>query len=127
MTTPFDDPKAELAWMFLQYLGSDLDECAGLLSDDFSYWSITTGRAMDKAALRRDVTRNVRGLRMTLDFVRCVVDGDTVVIEAQGNGVTAGGVRYDSPFVFIFDIRDGQIASVREYSDTRLAAEAFGI
>ena len=34
MTTPFDDPQAELAWMFLQCLseGGDVDECFELLN-----------------------------------------------------------------------------------------------
>jgi uncharacterized protein len=33
VTTPFDDPQAELAWMFLQCLseGGDVEECFGLL------------------------------------------------------------------------------------------------
>ena len=44
MTTPFDDPQAELAWMFLQCLseGGDVDKCFGLLSDDFTYWNLLT-------------------------------------------------------------------------------------
>jgi uncharacterized protein len=128
MTTPFDDPQAELAWMFLQCLsdGADLDECFGLLSDDFTYWSIITRKSVDKAQLRREVEWRKRDLQITLDLIRCVNDGENVVIEAQGEGVTSDGVRYDSPYVFIVETRDGLIVSVREYSDTRLAAEVFG-
>ena len=57
VTTPFDDPQAELAWMFLQCLSEDgdLDECFELLSDDFTYWSILTRESVDKAALRAGV------------------------------------------------------------------------
>ncbi|TDH56411.1 nuclear transport factor 2 family protein [Mycobacterium talmoniae] len=128
VTTPFDDPQAELAWMFLQCFsdGADLDECFALLSDDFTYWSIVTRQAVDKAALRRDVERRNRALPISLDLIRCVNDGHSVVIEAQADGVTAAGVRYDSPFVFIVETRDGLITSVREYSDTALAAQLFG-
>jgi uncharacterized protein len=128
MTTPFDEPQAELAWMFLQCLsdGADLDECFGLLSDDFTYWSIITRKSVDKATLRREVERRKCDLQITLDLIRCVVDGESVVIEAQGDGVTSDGVRYDSPYVFIVDTRDGLIVSVHEYSDSRLAAEVFG-
>jgi ketosteroid isomerase-like protein len=35
-------------------------------------------------------------------------------------------VHYNSPTVFIFETRDGLIASLREYSDTRLTAHVFG-
>jgi uncharacterized protein len=128
MITPFDDPQAELAWMFLQCFsdGGDLDECFGLLSDNFTYWSIRTRQSIDKVELRREVERRKRRLEMSLDFVRCVNDGESVVIEAQAHGITHDGVRYDSPSVFIFETHDGQVVSLREYSDTRLAAQVFG-
>ena len=70
MTTPFDDPQAELAWMFLQCLSEgDVDECFGLLSDDFTYWSIQTRASIDKAALRQEVERRKRRLELNLDFI----------------------------------------------------------
>ena len=128
MTTPFDDPQAELAWMFLQCLsdGGDIDECFGLLSDDFTYWSIQSRDTIDKAALRHEVERRKRRVEMNLDFIRCFNDGESVVIEALTNGVTADGVRYSTPTVFIFETRDGLIVSLREYGDTQLAAQVFG-
>jgi hypothetical protein len=128
MTTPFDDPQSELAWMFLQCLsdGGDIDEYFGLLSDDFTYWSIQTRRSVDKTELRREVERRKHRVEISFDLVQCFNDGENVVIEAQADGVTADGVRYDSPSVFIFETHDGLIASLREYSDTRLAARVFG-
>jgi uncharacterized protein len=128
VTTPFDDPQAELAWMFLQCLsdGGDVDECFGLLSDDFSYWNIVTRDSVDKAALRQEIERRKRRVALSLDFIQCFNDGESVVIEAQADGETADGVRYDSPAVFIFETRDGLIVSLREYSDTQLAAQVFG-
>lgn len=127
MTTPFDDPQAELAWMFLQNMceGGDLDEGFALLSPDFTYWSIHTRTSVDKAALRRMVDRSKNVAELTLDLIRCVNEGETVVIEAEADGVTSTGVRYDSPFVFIFETHDGLIVALREYSDTRLAEQAF--
>jgi len=128
VTTPFDDPQAELAWMFLQCLsdGGDIDECFGLLSDDFTYWSLQSRETIDKAALRQEVERRKRRVEMDLDFIRCFNDGESVVIEALTNGETADGVRYSTPTVFIFETRDGLIVSLREYGDTQLAAQVFG-
>ena len=128
MTTPFDDPQAELAWMFLQCLsdGGDIDECFGLLSDDFTYWSIQSRETIDKASLRQEVERRKRRVEMNLDFIRCFNDGESVVIEALTNGETADGVRYSTPTVFIFETHDGLIVSLREYGDTQLAAQVFG-
>ncbi len=128
MTTPFDDPQAELAWTFLQCLsdGADIDECFGLLNDDFTYWSIQSRESIDKAALRKEVERRKRRAKMNLEFIRCFNDGESVVIEALTEGQTTEGVRYSSPTVFIFETLDGLIVSLREYNDTRLAAQVFG-
>jgi uncharacterized protein len=128
VTTPFDDPQAELAWMFLQCLsdGGDIDECFGLLSDDFTYWSNVTRESVDKAALRDEFERRKRVVELNLDFVQCFNDGESVVIEAQAEGETSDGVHYDSPAVFIFETNDGLIVSLREYSDTQLAAQVYG-
>ena len=128
MTTPFDDPQAELAWMFLQCLtqGGDVDECFGLLSDDFTYWSIVTRDSVDKATLRNEVERRKRRVELNLDFIQCFNDGESVVIEAEADGETADGLHYNSPAVFIFETRDGLIARLREYSDTQVAAHVFG-
>ncbi|KAA1249784.1 nuclear transport factor 2 family protein [Mycobacterium simiae] len=125
--TPFDDPQAELAWMFLQSLceGGDVDEGFDLLSDDFTYWSIVSRATMDKEALRRAIDRRKSLFAINIDLLRCVNEGETVVVEAHADGITADGTRYDTPFVCIFETRDGMIVSIRGYSDTRLAAEVL--
>lgn len=122
--TPFDGPQAELAWMFLQSVceGGDVDEGFALLSDDFTYWSIITRVSFDKETFRRANERRRQIVEINLDLRRCVNEGDTVVIEAQASGTSRDGIEYDSPFVCIFETRDGQIVSMREYSDTKSAA-----
>ncbi|ORV81398.1 hypothetical protein AWC11_26540 [Mycobacterium interjectum] len=127
MMTPFDAPHTELAWMFLQSTseGGDLDEGFTLLSDDFTYWSIYTRVSFDKDTLRKAIDWRKRTLEITIDLLRCVCEGDTVVVEAHAFGRTTAGVEYDSPFVGIFEMRDGMIVSMREYGDTRAAAEAL--
>lgn len=127
VTTPFDDPQAELAWMFLQCLcdGGDLDEGFALLSDDFTYWNNATRVSIDKDNLRQLSEWRKGVVELSFDLISCLNEGECVVIEAQPDGVTAGGVRYDSPIAFIFETRDGQITALREYGDTRLNFEVF--
>ncbi|OBI11688.1 hypothetical protein A5712_09220 [Mycobacterium sp. E2327] len=127
MMTPFDGPHTELAWMFLQSLteGADLDEGFSLLSDDFTYWSLYTRISFDKATLRQSVEWRKRTLDLTVELRSCFADGDTVVVEAQAFGTNTDGVEYDSPFACIFEIRDGLIVSMREYSDTRAQERAL--
>lgn len=128
MTTPFDDPQAELAWMFLQNLSvdGDIEEGFDLLSDDFTYWSNSTGRHCDRDELRR-ISEWIKSMvTISFEMISCINEGESVVIEAKPDGVTAAGVQYDSPIAFIFETRDGLITSMREYGDTRLVKEAFG-
>lgn len=72
--TPFDDPQAELAWMFLQSLceGGDLDEGFALLSNDFTYWSIVTRTELDKKTFRRAVERRKQVFEVNIELIRCV-------------------------------------------------------
>ena len=129
MATPFDDPQAELAWMFLQGLcgDDDLDDIFTLVSDDFTYWSILTGQELDADGLRRQTEERRHGLRVNLDLLRCINEHETVVIEAQGECQTSEGSSYESPLVFIVDTSDGRIVSVREYTDTRFAGQVLGL
>jgi len=110
--------------MFLQSMTADgdLDEGFTLLSDDFTYWSLFTGVSFDKATLRQALERRRPVLYLTIDLRRSIIEGDTVVVEANATGATIEGVPYDSPFVCIFETRDGLIVSMREYSDTRAQA-----
>src|SRR3984885_3220340 len=115
--------------MFLQCLseGVDVDECFGLLSDDFTYWNLLTRSSVDKATLRDEVERRKQRVELNLDFLQCFNDGESVVIEAEADGETSDGVHYSSPTVFIFETHDGLITSLREYSDTQVSAHVFGL
>jgi ketosteroid isomerase-like protein len=126
--TPFDGPQSELAWMFLQSIsdGGDADEGFALLSDDFTYWSIVTRVSVDKETFREANERRRKIVEIDIDLLRCVNEGDTVVVEALVSGAATDDIQYDTPFLCIFETRDGLIVSMREYSDTRSAAVFAG-
>jgi ketosteroid isomerase-like protein len=121
------DTRVALAWSFLQGLcrDGDLDEAFALLSNDFVYWSNVTRTESDKAYLRAASDRRKAFVEITLELVQTMVDGDVVMVEAQGDGMTAHHDRYDSTYVYIFTVREGQLTSMREYCDTKLATEVF--
>jgi uncharacterized protein len=127
VTTPFDAPNAELAWTFIQSLSEadDVDEGFTLLSDDFTYWSLYTRPCIDKDGFRREVDRRRSVIAFRIDLLRCINDGDTVVVEACATGTKPDGDQYETPYICVFETCDGQIVSLREYSDTRLTAEVL--
>ena len=128
VTTPFDDPQAELGWLFVQTISADgdLDEAFYLVSDDFTYWTNTTGRTCDAAAFRTILEGFRQHNSVEFHLIRCLNDAENTVIEAQAEGITADGRRYEIPLAFLFDTHDGLITALRVYGDTKLALEVFG-
>jgi ketosteroid isomerase-like protein len=52
-----------------------------------------------------------------------IADGDTVALEWHVSARNAAGDPYENDYCGIFVIRDGKITTVREYLDSRYAAE----
>ncbi len=52
---------------------------------------------------------------------RVVAEGDTVLIEFEGNAVLSNGAPYCNQYAFIFTFRDGKIVQLNEYFCTVLA------
>lgn len=63
------------------------------------------------------------GLRFTIKTV--TAEGDRVVVEAQGNGVTCDGARYANNYVFVATIEGGRIRRINEYFCSKLADEVL--
>jgi hypothetical protein len=63
------------------------------------------------------------GLRFTIRDV--IAEGERVVVEADGNAVTAEGTPYCNHYCFVFTVRGGKIVHVNEYFCSRLADEVL--
>jgi ketosteroid isomerase-like protein len=63
------------------------------------------------------VSRFVPG-SMELEFEGVLAEGDRVLAEWNTRGTALSGARYDQHCVAVFTVRDGRIASVREFLDT---------
>ncbi len=59
------------------------------------------------------------GFRPTIHTV--VAEGDSVVLEFEGNAVLSNGEPYCNQYVFVFSFRDGLISRLHEYFCTVLA------
>jgi len=59
------------------------------------------------------------GFRPKIEKV--VAEGDTVVIEWEGNAVLSDGTPYGNQYVFIFQFENGKIRQLNEYFCTVLA------
>lgn len=62
---------------------------------------------------------------VTLELVSVIAEGDTVVAEWTSRATSRTGASYRNRNAGIFTVRDGKITAVREYTDTRHAAQAL--
>jgi uncharacterized protein len=103
----------------------DADRAAPLMCDDSTHW--TCGRLprfrhlwtkAEFCALLRSESPFKENL--TLKMGACIAEGDSVVLEVIGEGiVAASGEVYSNTYCFLFTLRDGKIAKIRQYMDTQ--------
>lgn len=72
------------------------------------------------------VLKNRRDHVFTVHAIHESADGRSVIVEVNGcSTVPETGRIYDQRYVFIFGLRDGRIASVREYFNPLIFQKAF--
>jgi uncharacterized protein len=81
--------------------------------------------SMSKTALAtqmKELTRVLpNGVRLVVTGV--TAEGDRVAVEAQGHAVTARGKKYNNLYHFLFEMRDGKVQAITEYTDVLLVKE----
>jgi hypothetical protein len=53
-------------------------------------------------------------------------EDDRVSVEAESYGEITNGKTYENIYHFMFVIRDGKVAAIREYMDTEHVTATFG-
>jgi len=111
------------------YRRFDANDIAGaldLMADDLSFWiagkpggnpSAGAHTKEEMAGIFRSMTKRLKGgLRMTVKHV--TAEGERVALEVESYGELLNGRVYNQEYHALMSIRDGQIATVREYMDT---------
>jgi len=62
---------------------------------------------------------------LNLAIQRVIADGDSVAVEAEGDGTTSQGTPYRNQYCFVFTLEDGKIKQVNEYFCTIHADEVL--
>jgi hypothetical protein len=112
---------------YRRFDANDIPGVLELMADDSSFWiagkpgsSPTAGLHTkgEMADIFRRMGRQLKeGLRMTVKAT--TAEGDRVALEVESRGELANGRVYNQEYHALMTIRDGKIASVREYMDTQ--------
>jgi len=105
---------------------ADIDGVLSRLSDDIEYHYLVGERPLiGKDWVRRFLEKfgaGQTGIRWRI--VNHASDGDKMMVEGVDDYVDADGVRIRTPYMGIFEFRDGKICRWRDYVDTGLIAHA---
>ncbi|MEC3955061.1 nuclear transport factor 2 family protein [Nocardia sp. CDC153] len=95
------------------------DECRWVFPGNWS-WSGTWApkNVVVHELLRPLMAQFVDGYRMEADLI--LGDGDRVVVQARGYGITRAGGEYRQTYCFLFTVVEGRIVEVVEHCDTAL-------
>ena len=121
----------EVTLRFIEAVGSnDPATAAACFAED----GVAVSKGFSKAAGTRSAKLVVEaietfkslmptGLRLAIKTV--VAEGDRVVVEAEGNAITADGTPYCNQYCFVTTLRDGRITQFNEYFCGVLAERAL--
>lgn len=67
-----------------------------------------------------------RGEDFQFRILNLWAEGDIVIVEGKGDMKLFAGGKYDNDYCIVLKVKDGKVASIREYLDTELVTRAFG-
>lgn len=99
-----------------------------LLTEDMQAWTVTSQAWSERARYQGGVkllaTVFQDRLNYTIDSL--TVEEDRIAVEAQAHGTLTNGEAFRNEYVFMLRIRDGRIASVREFFNPAPVKEQLG-
>jgi ketosteroid isomerase-like protein len=111
----------------------DMDACFALLADDIVWTNIGSTRFSGTYNGKQALAENLLGplfgqlkAGISSNIERLTAEGDTVVAQTSGTAEAVGGTSYNNTYCQVIQIRNGQIANVKEYMDTALIDSVFG-
>jgi ketosteroid isomerase-like protein len=98
-----------------------------LLAEDATWWAPGMG-TMPKRQFAEMVSQMdaiLKGpIRLTIKGM--TAEDDRVAVQAESDGDLVNGKHYHNTYHFLVVIRGGKIREVKEYNDTKYAADVFG-
>jgi uncharacterized protein len=111
----------------------DMDTVRDLFAEDATWWlggelplsGTWRGRDAILGDFLGSIPRLYRPETISLEITSLIAEGETVALEWTSRAQTTSGEDYENQCAGVFTVRDGKIASVREYMDTQYAAAKF--
>jgi hypothetical protein len=95
---------------------------------DFVWWCPGVGEIQDmiKAHLSDAIASNLDEDGFAFDVLATTSEGERVALEAESHATLRNGAKYQNSYHFLFVIRDGRVAALKEYNDTAHSTAVWG-
>ncbi len=110
----------------------DATALSAMMTDDATYWVQGkshlfpyAGEKTKEEICRYFATPSVFKDGLALRVGSMTAEDDRIAVETEVDGVAPNGKRYNNTFHYLFVLREGKIARVKEYFDSYHAAEIF--
>jgi uncharacterized protein len=131
--TSVESHKAIALEFYKRFSVSDIEGVLATMTEDATFWiagkaqgnapSGSLTKPQIKAVFLAMLGRLKSGLKMTVNSM--VAEGNSVALEVVSYGELSDGHIYDQQYHALMQMRDGKIASIREYLDTQHVRDAW--
>jgi len=126
------DNKTLIAAAYAAMTTGDNTGFGAIMSQDVVWRTMARGRwnltFHGRDSMRRDLFARLYAQfdgPLTNQALRIFADGDTVIVESEGDGTTKAGKTYNNRYAIFYRLEDGQIVEIREYLDTAFADDCL--
>jgi ketosteroid isomerase-like protein len=100
-----------------------------LCTDDFVFWFPGRDGGFQTREQCRETFDSIFDIfpdGLIFELGEMTAEADRVAVLAESRGTHSTGREYNNHYHFLFRIRDGEIAEIREYADTAHARDVVG-
>lgn len=122
----------DLVSRFLEnFSRGDVHAVLDAMSDDATWWTAGRLKGMSGTASKDIFGKGLPNLLaackggIVITPTAMTAEGDRVAVEADSKAETLTGREYQNQYHFLFEVREGKIAAVKEYMDTEHARQTF--
>ncbi|MFC4595559.1 nuclear transport factor 2 family protein [Sphingobium tyrosinilyticum] len=113
-----------IACSFFELLNEGrVNDAMAVLDDTGSWWNVGPRTAVPMTTFKLSGREIMRMMPMRFVLHGVIAEGDTVLIETESISPKPGGGTYNNRYCYVLVVQDGRILHVREYPDTKYAAE----
>lgn len=100
-----------------------IDDAMAVLDDTGSWWNVGPRTAVPMTTFKMSGREIMRMMPMRFVLHGLIAEDETVLIEAESISPKPDGGTYNNRYCYVLVVRDSRILHVREYPDTKYAAE----